>query len=103
MAMLRQQRHSFRVADHPLTGLLGLADHLLEFAARLSRDTGLPCTQTVTMLSYASTLSSGDFFSRTRFAIFPGSIVPSCESSLNSRALLMVAALKIWARDSPAF
>ena len=35
----------------------------------------------VTMLSYASMLSSGDFFSRTRLAIFPGSIVPTCHRS----------------------
>lgn len=40
-------------------------------------------------------LSSGDFFSRTRFAILPGSMVPTWESILNLRALLMVAARKI--------
>src|ERR1700719_1123096 len=55
------------------------------------------------MLSYASTLSSGDFFRRTRLAIFPGSMVPICESSLNSLALLIVAARKISLRDKPAF
>src|SRR5437773_105697 len=54
------------------------------------------------MVSHASTLSNGDCFSRTRFAIFPGSIVPSCELSLDSRALLIVAALKICSRDNPA-
>ena len=38
-----------------------------------------------------------------RLAIFPGSIVPSCDSKLNSRALLILAALKICIRDIPAF
>lgn len=33
---------------------------------------------------------------------FPGSILPSCDSILNSRALLIVAALKICVRDIPA-
>jgi hypothetical protein len=55
-------------------------------AAKLSGEICLPCTQTLTMLSYASALCIGDFLSRMRLAIFPGSTVPSCESNLNSRA-----------------
>jgi hypothetical protein len=32
----------FRAADHPLTDLSGIADHLLESAAKLPREAGLP-------------------------------------------------------------
>ena len=70
---------NFRFADRLLTAPVN-GDHLLEVAAKLSRETGFPWSQTVTMLSYASTLSNGDSLSETRLAIFPGSMVPSCES-----------------------
>jgi hypothetical protein len=32
----------FRAADHPLTDLSGIADHLLKSAAKLPREAGLP-------------------------------------------------------------
>ena len=33
---------TLRVADHPFTGLPALADYLLELAAKLPREAGLP-------------------------------------------------------------
>ena len=59
-------------------------------------------TQTPMMLLYASMLCRGDRARRTRFAILPGSMVPICDSSLNARALLIVAARKICSSERPA-
>src|SRR5271170_1754586 len=108
---LTQKRHTPSHNETPHSGALETTNalrsslkhnHLFESAARLSRETSFPCTQTALIVSYASTPSSGDFFNSTRFAILPGSIVPSCASSLNSCALLIVAALNICANDNPA-
>ena len=37
-----RSRHYFRIADPPLTDVSGVADHLLELAAKLPREAGLP-------------------------------------------------------------